>query len=192
MHSYARVYVDGTLAGVMDRRLGQKSLPLAIEGTHQLDVLVENSGRINFKPVIRGERAGVLGDIRYGGSRLTGWKVYPLPFAPPPAKGYTQAACTGPCFYRGTFRLAAPGDTYLNTQQLGKGAVWVNGHLLGRFWNIGPAGTLYLPGVWLHKGRNSIQVLDLDGAGNAVVHGQDSAVYFEPKPQTVREPGATN
>ena len=32
---------------------------------------------------------------------------------------------------------------------------------LGRFWNIGPQRTLYLPGAWLHPGTNLVTVLDL-------------------------------
>ena len=37
----------------------------------------------------------------------------------------------------------------------------MNGHNLGRFWNIGPQQTLYLPGAWLKMGRNEIIVFDL-------------------------------
>ena len=37
--------------------------------------------------------------------------------------------------------------------QWGKGAVWVNGKSLGRFWNIGPQQTLYLPAPWLKEGE---------------------------------------
>jgi beta-galactosidase len=43
----------------------------------------------------------------------------------------------------------------------GKGVVWVNGHNLGRYWNIGPQQSLYLPAEWLKKGRNEIVVLEL-------------------------------
>jgi beta-galactosidase len=38
--------------------------------------------------------------------------------------------------------------------------VFVNGHHLGRFWNVGPQQTLYLPGCWLKKGKNSIIIFD--------------------------------
>ena len=42
-----------------------------------------------------------------------------------------------------------------------KGYVWVNGVNLGRYWNIGPSQKIFCPGVWLKKGENQIQVLDL-------------------------------
>lgn len=44
----------------------------------------------------------------------------------------------------------------MDMSQGGKGAVWVNGKSLGRFWNIGPQQTLYLPAPWLKEGENEI------------------------------------
>ncbi|HWH49977.1 MAG TPA: hypothetical protein VN651_00415, partial [Gemmatimonadaceae bacterium] len=63
--------------------------------------------------------------------------------------------------YRGTFRVDRPGDTFLDLRDWGKGTVWVNGHQLGRFWDIGPEQTLYLPGPWLRRGANDVVVFDL-------------------------------
>jgi beta-galactosidase len=37
----------------------------------------------------------------------------------------------------------------------------VNGHNLGRYWDIGPQQTLYVPAEWLKKGPNKIVVLEL-------------------------------
>ena len=42
-----------------------------------------------------------------------------------------------------------------------KGVVWVNGHNLGRYWNIGPQTRLYVPAPWLRAGSNDVVVLDL-------------------------------
>ena len=42
----------------------------------------------------------------------------------------------------------------------------MNGQALGRFWDIGPQGTLYLPAPWLKKGENEVVVFDLDGKAN--------------------------
>jgi beta-galactosidase len=184
LHGYARVYLDSRLVGTVDRRLGEQSLKLTLDNARQLDVLVENTGRINFTQAIRGERAGIVGSVSLGGTPLTSWQVFPLPLAEPPASGYDQADCSGPCLYQGEFTLTKTGDTYLNTAQLGKGAVWVNGHLLGRFWNIGPMGSLYLPGAWLKTGRNQIVVFDWNGGKEVTVEGQDHATIFEPRPET--------
>ena len=98
LHRYARVYLNGHLASVVDRRLGQKSLSLTATGDHRLDILVENFGRINFKPAIRGERVGILDRVSFDGSILDNWNIYPLPLALPPDQGYGKKACTGPCF----------------------------------------------------------------------------------------------
>jgi beta-galactosidase len=51
----------------------------------------------------------------------------------------------------------------LDCSQLGKGALWVNGRNLGRFWKIGPQFSLYLPGAWLRAGDNDVVALDLFG-----------------------------
>ena len=63
------------------------------------------------------------------------------------------------------------GDTYLDMSSWGKGLVWVNGHCLGRFWEVGPQQTLYLPGCWLKKGLNDIVILDIAGPAKATVCG---------------------
>ena len=66
-------------------------------------------------------------------------------------------------YYRGYFNLSKVGDTFINMEAFGKGQVYVNGHALGRFWQIGPQQTLYLPGCWLKKGKNEVIVLDVVG-----------------------------
>ena len=59
-------------------------------------------------------------------------------------------------------------------EAFGKGQVYVNGHAIGRFWNIGPQQTLYLPGCWLKQGRNEVIVLDVVGPkGEPTSFGQD-------------------
>ena len=66
-------------------------------------------------------------------------------------------------YYRGYFNINKVGDTFINMEAFGKGQVYVNGHALGRFWQIGPQQTLYLPGCWLKKGKNEVIVLDVVG-----------------------------
>jgi len=46
--------------------------------------------------------------------------------------------------------------------------VWVNGFLLGRYWEIGPQETLYVPAPLVKSGRNTVRVLELGVSGGAV------------------------
>ncbi|MBS1815665.1 MAG: beta-galactosidase [Acidobacteria bacterium] len=162
IHEYADVYLNGKLAGTIERRLNQKSLAIEVPaGGAQLDVLVENTGRINFGPNLQDERIGIIGDAHFNGATLTGWDIYTLPMETTSKLNFTDSSCEGACFYRTTLKVDKPADTYLDTRSLSKGFVWVNGKPLGRFWNIGPQGSLYLPGEWLHKGANSVVVFDL-------------------------------
>ena len=41
-----------------------------------------------------------------------------------------------------------------------KGVIWINGVNLGRFWDIGPQRTLYLPGELLKEKDNEIIILE--------------------------------
>ena len=184
LHSYARVYLDGQLAGVVDRRLGQSELKLTAKAGQRLDLLVENSGRINFTTNIRGERAGIVGDVKLNGATLHAFEILSLPLNEPPSEGYSAKGCVGPCFYRGELTVSKVGDTFVNTASLGKGVVWVNGHLLGRYWNVGPMGSLFLPGPWLHEGVNAITVMDLDGGKEIEVRGDNHPTYLDPKPES--------
>jgi beta-galactosidase len=188
LHSYARVYREGRLLGVVDRRLKQDSIVIDaaaadVQPGQRLDLLVENSGRINFTTAIRGERAGILGTVTLRDKVLEGWESVADVVTEPWPGEFTPAACTGPCFYRATLDVQQPGDTYLNTTHLGKGVVWVNGHLLGRFWNVGPMGSLFLPGAWLHPGSNTLTVFDLNGGSGLSVRGDATPTYLAPQPE---------
>ena len=52
-------------------------------------------------------------------------------------------------------------DTFLDMTNYKKGIVWVNGHNLGRYWEIGPQKRLYCPAPWLKSGTNEIVIFDL-------------------------------
>ena len=99
--------------------------------------------------------------VTINGELILGWDVFPLPMTNAPVPRSGRATSAGPAFYRGEFTAAKPGDTFLDTRGWGKGAVWVNGHALGRFWDIGPQETLYVPDAWLRKGRNDVVVFDM-------------------------------
>jgi beta-galactosidase len=166
LHDYAHIYVDGNLAGTLDRRLGQSSLQLSTtSASSQLDILVENSGRINSQSIMRDELKGITRQVRLGGKPLTGWQIFCLPLSSVDKIKYGSHPDPemGPAFFRGYFQAGTTGDVFLDVHALGKGALWINGHALGRFWNLGPQQTLYVPGPWLRQGRNEVVVFDLFG-----------------------------
>jgi beta-galactosidase len=57
-----------------------------------------------------------------------------------------------------------------------KGVAWINGHCLGRYWNIGPTQTMYIPGVWLNKGKNEVVILDMHRPVAARLQGLDKPI----------------
>lgn len=183
VRDFATVYVDQKLAGMADRRLKQTSVPVDIpSGAHTLDVLVENTGRINFGPHLPDGRAGIVDPVTIGGKALKGWKIYPLPMDSPAGIGHWSKSSSalgprGPWFHRGSFEIAKPADTYLDTSSLTKGFVWINGHNLGRTWDIGPQRSLYVPASWLRAGRNEVVVFDYAELPSIQLRGVDHAVW---------------
>lgn len=164
LHDYAQIYIDQKLMGTLDRRLDTKQLTLpAVSRPATLDILVENSGRVNFTKVLRTERKGILGSVTIDGRQPAQWEIYSLPMSDLSRIHFHNGQCRGPCFYRTTMQVDDPADTYLDTQHLSKGEVWLNGLPLGRFWSIGPQFALYTPGAWLHKGDNVVTFFDLRG-----------------------------
>lgn len=177
LHDYAQVYVNGKLAGTADRRLEQHSLTVDVPaGRAQLDVLVENTGRVNFGHALARERTGILGSVTLAGKALKGWDNYSLPMTDTGELRFSKEPCKGACFYRGEFTVSQIADTFLDTSAFGKGEVWINGHPLGRVWDVGPQKALYLPGPWLHKGKNEVVVFDLKGESGRTLQGLDHPV----------------
>lgn len=181
LHDYARVYVDGKLAGTLDRRLKQSKLAIQARKGSVLDILVENTGRINFSKELRGERKGITGSASLQGARLNDWKIYALPLDKVANYRYASQPCTkAPCFYRGRFDAPKSGnaaaDTFLDTAGWHKGFVWLNGKALGRHWDVGPQRTLYVPGVWLTPKGNEVIALDLGGVAQPRLTLRDKPV----------------
>jgi beta-galactosidase len=177
LHSYAQIYLEGNLIGTLDRRLNQSSLP--IQTTHdntRLDILVENTGRVNFGRQFLHERAGITHQVTLADTLLTGWDIFPLPMQDVSSLAYNSSECEGACFYRESFDVDEPTDTFVDLRSFGKGEAFINGRPLGRFWNIGPQRTLYLPAPWLKKGANEIIVFDLDGKPNLTANFLDHAI----------------
>jgi len=179
---YAAVYLNKKLVGTLDHRLKQTSLQITVpSGKVTLDLLVENTGRVNYGPHLQDGRAGIVGSVSLAGQKLSGWKIFPLPMSDPKAihEWKTGSSITGPAFHRGSFNLDKATDTYLDTSKLVKGFVWINGHNLGRVWNIGPQQSLYVPAPWLKSGENEVIVFDYTDLPSLTLHGVDNPVWSQ-------------
>jgi hypothetical protein len=182
LHDYALVLVDGKLIGTLDRRLGEKTidLPATTNPMPVLDILVEGMGHINFAQEMI-DRKGITDRVTLSGMTMMNWQVFLLPLndarmaalktPAAPRAGATAPTATPAAigsaadrpgrFFRGSFTLAAPADTFIDMTGYKKGVVWVNGHNLGRYWDIGPQKRLYCPAPWLKSGANEVIVFDL-------------------------------
>lgn len=186
LHDYATVHIDGQYEGAVSRAgmppwyaqltHATYEAPLALADAAPdvvqrellLDVLVEGMGRVNYGNALA-DRKGLLGPAMLhetAGARraLRGWEVFLLPMA----DGYVDTlreVCSDPqrrgLFFRAVLSLDACGDTYLDMSRWTKGVVWVNGHNLGRYWNIGPQQRLFCPAPWLKRGDNLVTIFDL-------------------------------
>jgi beta-galactosidase len=110
------------------------------------------------------DRKGITERVSLNGMTLMNWQVFNLPCDESYLNRLTysdKAPLLPGNFFKGEFELSATGDTYLDVTQWEKGVVWVNGHNLGRYWNIGPQKQLYCPAPWLKKGKNEIVIFDL-------------------------------
>jgi len=161
----------------VDRRLAEDSLELTVPGDGaRLDILVENTGRVNFGRQFGMEWSGITHSVSLAGKPLEHWSIYPLPMEHINQLHFARKACEGACFYEATLAMDQPADTFVDTRGLGKGMVWVNGTPLGRFWKIGPQGALYLPAPFLKPGPNRIVVFDLEGRAGRMLGFSDKPI----------------
>ena len=190
-HDFAQIFIDGNYIGKLDRRNGETELvlPSCRKGA-RLDILVEAMGRINFGRAIK-DYKGITDNVTLtqeaDGQKwvcdLKNWQVYNIEDAYETYKSMKFRSMSAddrhgdrmPAgAYKATFRInGKPSDTFLDFGTWGKGLVYVNGHPMGRIWEIGPQQTLYMPGCWLRKGENEIIVFDILGPREAKSEGLD-------------------
>lgn len=177
----ALVFVDGRRIAVLDAEGALEGIPLEgrgeLEGrggSVRLEIVVENQGRINFGPLL-GEGKGILGGVLLDRRLVQRWSARPLPLEEWDAAtlarltgGAGSVEASGAGFATASLTVLEPGDAFLAFPGFGKGFVWVNGFLLGRYWEVGPQVTYYLPGPLLHAGENTITVLELERFGDSI------------------------
>lgn len=174
----AQVFVAGQPVGVLERERHEHVLSFTVpRAGAELRVLVENQGRVNYGAKLA-DRKGLIGAVRLHGAPLTGWTSRPLPLDELSELRFAESSdrpVVGPCFHRGVFDLDRPADTYLHLDGWTKGAAWINGFNLGRYWSRGPQRSLYVPGPVLRSGANELVVFELHGTRGAVAELRPTA-----------------
>lgn len=177
-HDYALVFLNGKFIDTVFRDGGnwEVILPKSEVKDPLLEIWVEGMGHINFAQYMI-DRKGITDRVTLNGMTLMNWKTYLLPldekfvagmkFSSLPATSQKERCH----IFKGTVELDKLGDVYLDLRNYSKGMVYVNGHLLGRYWNIGPQQRLYCPASWLRKGNNEIMVIDLLQQSPAPIEG---------------------
>lgn len=157
----AQVLVNGRLQGIAYLNDSLEVTVNAKKGD-VLTILVENMGRANFGPKMM-RKKGLPGRVLLGGKIHFSWDVYPLPMTDLSGLSFGGDEAEAPAFYEGTFTVEEPADTFLRTDSFKKGFAVLNGFNLGRYWEVGPQKTLYVPGPLLKKGENTLLLFESDG-----------------------------
>lgn len=189
------VVVDGKVVGRAERNDehgGADPKKITIQkGARNLDIIVENRGRVTVGPYIH-DRKGILGNVTLGGKTVEGFQCLSMSFVEDHEllrdnfgrKTITMVRkmmsgrdrhnrlgneSSAPVFFRG--QLYIGGEYARYKQELpgthckiyGQGMLWVNGFNLGRFNTEvdGPQRTLYVPGEILREGVNEFMVLHM-------------------------------
>ena len=163
-----QLFVDGKLIETQyQAEIGQDIFVAGEKKTtHRIDILMENMGRVNYGHKFladtqrKGIRTGVCKDLHF----LLNWQQYPLSFENTENIDFSKRwQPEQPAFYAFDFEMKALKDTYLDLSSFGKGLAFVNGVNIGRFWNVGPTLSLYIPHSLLKEGHNRIIIFETEG-----------------------------
>jgi beta-galactosidase len=163
IRDFAVVTLNGNFLSALDRSKTTKhSLELnCTSGPCTLQILVEAMGHINFDHQMETDKKGLffINDTK---STKFQWNIYKMNVDENILNWKMNTGSLNfPALSKATFSLTEVGDTFINLYNYKKGYVWVNGHNLGRYWNIGPSQKVFCPGVWLKAGQNELYILDL-------------------------------
>ena len=168
----AQIYINRTLQGIIYINDDSQMVNISAKAGDTLTILVENMGRANFGPKMM-RKKGIAGRLLIDGRIHFNWDVYTLPMNNLEKLNYGKA--NEPTrFYKGSFKVEKAKDTFLYLDNFKKGFVVINGFNLGRYWEIGPQRSLYVPASILKEGENEIIVFESDGIkGDPVVEFKD-------------------
>ncbi|CAE7938401.1 GLB1 [Symbiodinium sp. KB8] len=181
IRDFASVLLEGRVLGTIYRNDSGRSREFQVPQAGRLEVLVEMMGRVNFGPALLQERKGLVGPgcVQLGTPftgplrAVLGWDIFALPMDEESLAQLPWDACQGttarksawergPRFFRYSLHVQQPADGFLALEGFTKGFACVNGFNLGRYWQVGPQQTLYIPYPVLRRGQNEVLVFDID------------------------------
>jgi len=170
----AQIYVNDTLQGIVYINDAELKTTINAKKGDTLTILVENMGRANFGPKMM-RKKGIAGRLLIGDNIIHfNWNAYPMTMDNLDLVEYGKEFNEPSCFLKGKFNVDKVADTFIYLDNFTKGFVVINGFNLGRYWEIGPQRSLYVPSSILKEGENEIVVFESDGLkGEPVVDFRD-------------------
>lgn len=171
LNDRAHIYAGERLLGIKEntgKRDDKVNFGLDFGEKEQLNILVENLGRVNYGGHIW-QRKGITQGVRIANMYHFGWKMYSIScddiskISYQPWKADARESYQ-PQFLSGILHVDEVCDTFVRMDGFKKGCVFINGVNIGRYWNeAGPQKTLYVPAPLLHQGENEVTIFELDG-----------------------------
>lgn len=160
------VYINDDYQGVVDRNLRQKLQVIFKNRENNLKVFIENQGRVNYGPYLK-DKKGITEGVLIDNQFQYNWDMWSIPLKNIEKIhmkdiGELQIKENNPTLLSGEFIVDELGDTFIDTTGWGKGVIFINGFNIGRYWNIGPQLTLYVPKEILKEGKNEIIIFELE------------------------------
>lgn len=195
LRDYAIVMLDGKRLGTLIRSKKLDSIYIDnAKSNAKISILVENLGRLNFGKYLNDNKKGITKMVTFNNQEVKSWKMFGFPFENVAKLKFRKAKAAerfeAPTIRRGYFNLKETADTYLDLSAFGKGSVWINGHHIGRYWNVGPQQTLYVPAPWLKKGKNEIVIFEMHKMGVNTIKGIDHPILDDLKDEMFFGPTA--
>ena len=184
-----QVYVNDQPKGVVDSQYQwPRNITLDLQPGDNLKLLVENLGRVDyysrestFANHLLDPYKGIVGQVTIGDEIVKGWTTHSISLD---VKEQQTTQSSSPMFFKGYFNVSPCGgpmsrDTYLSVDGV-RGQVFVNGVHLGRYWNVGPQQSLYLPGTLVYCDRpNEVVVFEQTSKkGNLTAAGVARREWF--------------
>ncbi|KAK7010939.1 beta-galactosidase [Biomphalaria glabrata] len=176
------VMVNAVPFGILDR-VG--TTQVSITGTigQQVDILVENQGRVGYSTAMNFNTKGIIENVTLGNDLVMSWEIYPIhaeninvaliaamkkrTTVNKPSKSVNSNLMT-PSIYTGSLTFPdSPTDAFLDPRPWIKGQAFLNSFNLGRYWPYrGPQVTLYIPKYVFNSppALNHILLLELESS----------------------------